>query len=121
MTKRRSVKDVTIDNNTNKVKKALSSNIFTGEPKYYISITFCLNGDQFMNDPIEWLYTKMGEAFVEELSVGSGTCLMSGDRDFAFSGNKMQMHTILNHFARSEFRISNIYAKIVYENFEGNN
>ena len=112
MTKRRSAKNVTIDNNTRKIKKVLSSNVFTSEPRYYISISFCLNNDQFMNDPIEWLYTKMGETFVDELNVGSGTCLMSGDRDFSFLGTKEQMITILKNFTRSEFRISNIYAKI---------
>ena len=112
MIKRRSAKDVTIDNNIRKVKKALSNSIFTSEPRYYISITFCLNVDQFMNDPIEWLYTKMDQSIVDKLSAGSGTCFLSGDRDFSFIGTKEQMITILKNFTRSEFRISNIYAKI---------
>jgi len=112
MIKRRSAKDVTIDNNIRKVKKTLSNSVFTSEPKYYISIAFCLNMDQDMNDPIEWLYKKMGQSIVDDLNAGSGTCFLSGDRDFSFIGTKEQVITILNNFTRSEFRISNIYAKI---------
>lgn len=113
MTKRRSVKNLVTENNTRKINKALSNKVFINEPIYSICIVFTLTKDQDMNDPIYWLKTKMGVKLINKLNDGSGTCLMTGLRDFTFSGTKSEMTDILNNFAHSEFKINSIYSDLV--------
>lgn len=108
--KPRSPEVVTKEINTRKVNKALCSPVFTEESLYSISIGFDLNNEQDMNDPILWLEDKMGEKVVDRLNTGSGTCLMTGLRDFGFTGSKSEMILILKNFARSPFRIEDIFS-----------
>ena len=110
--KPRTPQAVTADINTRKVNKALNSNIFTQEPQYHVSISFTLNNTQDLNDPIDWLATKMGkDAF--RMCTGSGTCLLTGIRDFGFEGSKSEMTAALKWLARSPFRINSIYTSMV--------
>ena len=108
--KPRTPQAVTADINTRKVNSALCSPVFTEESLYSISIGFDLNNEQDMNDPILWLEDKMGEKVVDRLNTGSGTCLMTGLRDFGFTGSKSEMILILKNFARSPFRIKDIFS-----------
>lgn len=109
----RSSQAVTADINLRKVNKALNSKAFTQEPQYHVDFTFMLNSDQDMNDPIMWLEDKMGEKECDRLLAGSGTCLMTGLRDFGFRGSKAVMTAVLKWFARSPFRIHSIYISTV--------
>ena len=108
--KPRSPQVVTAEINARKVNSALCSPVFTEESLYSISIGFDLNNEQDMNDPILWLENKMGEKVVDRLNTGSGTCLMTGLRDFGFTGSKSEMILILKNFARSPFRIKDIFS-----------
>ena len=110
--KPRTPEAVTQDINNRKVDAALNNRVFNGQPVYRLDIGFSLTSEQDMNDPIDWLYSKMGEAVVDRLNTGSGTCLMSGCRDFGFEGNKQEMTRILNLFRRSPFRIKDIFSGI---------
>ena len=111
--KPRSPQAVTADINTRKVNKALNNNIFTQEPQYRVSITFTLNNTQDLNDPIDWVEDRMGEGTIDRLLTGSGTCLMTGLRDFGFEGSKSEMLAVLKNFASSPFRINSIYTSMV--------
>ena len=111
--KPRSPQAVTADINTRKVKAALNSKAFKQEPQYRVDITFTLNNDQDINDPIMWLEDEMGEDETDELVTGSGMALFSGLRDFGFQGNKTQMIVVLKYFARSPFRIHSIHTNMV--------
>lgn len=111
--KPRSPQAVTADINTRKVNKALNNNIFTQEPQYRVSITFTLNNTQDLNDPIDWVEDRMGEGTIDRLLTGSGTCLMTGLRDFGFEGSKSEMTAVLKNFASSPFRINSIYTRMV--------
>ena len=111
--KPRSPQAVTADINTRKVNKALNNNIFTQEPQYRVSITFTLNNTQDLNDPIDWVEDRMGEGTIDRLLTGSGTCLMTGLRDFGFEGSKSEMTSVLKNFASSPFRINSIYTRMV--------
>lgn len=108
--KPRSPQAVTAEINARKVNKALNSPVFTEESLYNITLGFDLNNDQDMNDPIMWLEAKMGEKVVDRLNTGSGTCLMSGLRDFGFRGSRSEMVAVLKWFARSPFRIKDIFS-----------
>ena len=110
--KPRTPQAVTADINTRKVNKALNSKAFTQEPQYHVSISFTLNNTQDLNDPIDWLATKMGkDAF--RMCTGSGTCLLTGIRDFGFEGSKSEMTAALKWLARSPFRINSVYTSMV--------
>ena len=110
--KPRTPQAVTADINTRKVNKALNSKVFTQEPQYHVSISFTLNNTQDLNDPIDWLATKMGkDAF--RMCTGSGTCLLTGIRDFGFEGSKSEMTAALKWLARSPFRINSVYTSMV--------
>ena len=111
--KPRSPQAVTADINSRKVNRALTSKAFTQEPQYRADITFSLNADQDMNDPIYWLEDKMGEKECDRLMTGSGTCILTGLRDFGFEGSKSEMTAVLMWFARSPFRIHSIHTSIV--------
>ena len=111
--KPRSPQAVTADINSRKVNKALCSNTFTQQPQYRVNFTFSLNADQDMNDPIMWLEDKMGEKEIDRLLMGSGTCLLTGLRDFGFQGSKSEMTAVLKYFARSPFRIHSIDTSMV--------
>jgi len=111
--KPRSPQAVTAEINARKVNKALCSNIFTQEPEYRVNITFTLNNTQDLNDPIDWVEDRMGEGTIDRLLMGSGTCMMSGLRDFGFEGTKSEMTAVLKQFARSPFRINSIYTSMV--------
>lgn len=111
--KPRSPQAVTAEINARKVNKALCSNIFTQEPEYRVNITFTLNNTQDLNDPIDWVEDRMGTGTIDRLLMGSGTCLMTGLRDFGFEGTKSEMTAVLKQFARSPFRINSIYTSMV--------
>ena len=111
--KPRSPQAVTAQINARKVNKALNNNIFTQEPQYRVSITFTLNNTQDLNDPIDWVEDRMGTGTIDRLLMGSGTCLMTGLRDFGFEGTKSEMTAVLKQFARSPFRINSIYTSMV--------
>lgn len=111
--KPRSPQAVTAEINARKVNKALCSNTFTQEPDYRVSFTFSLNSDQDMNDPIMWLEDRMGEKEIDRLLTGSGTCMLTGLRDFGFEGSKSEMTAVLKWFARSPFRIHSIDTSMV--------
>ena len=111
--KPRSPQAVTAEINARKVDKALCSNIFTQEPEYHVNITFTLNNTQDLNDPIDWVEDRMGTGMIDRLLMGSGTCLMTGLRDFGFEGTKSEMTAVLKQFARSPFRINSIYTSMV--------
>ena len=111
--KPRSPQAVTADINSRKVNKALNSKAFTQQPQYHVGFTFSLNADQDMNDPIMWLENKMGEKEIDRLLMGSGTCLLTGLRDFGFQGSKSEMTAVLKYFARSPFRIHSIDTSMV--------
>ena len=110
--KPRTPQAVTADINTRKVNKALNSKVFTQEPQYHVSISFTLNNTQDLNDPIDWLATKMGKD-VYRMCTGSGTCLLTGLRDFSWEGSKSEMTAALKWLARSPFRINSIYTSMV--------
>ena len=110
--KPRSPQVVTAEINARKVNSALCSPVFTEESLYSISIGFDLNNEQDMNDPILWLEGAMGEKVVDRLCMGSGTCLLTGVRDFGFMGSKAEMTAVLKYFARSPFRINSIYNRM---------
>ena len=110
--KPRTPQAVTADINTRKVNKALNSKVFTQEPQYHVSMSFTLNNTQDLNDPIDWLATKMGKDSYR-MCTGSGTCLMTGIRDFGFEGSKSEMTAALKWLARSPFRINSIYTSMV--------
>ena len=110
--KPRSPQAVTADINSRKVNNALNGRVFAGSPVYRVDIGFNLNADQDMNDPIDWLETRMGEKEVDRLCMGSGTCLLTGVRDFGFMGSKAEMTAVLKYFARSPFRIKDIFTGI---------
>jgi hypothetical protein len=111
--KPRSPQAVTTDINTRKVNKALTSKAFTQQPQYHVGFTFSLNSDQDMNDPIMWLEDRMGEKDVDRFVTGSGTCMLTGLRDFGFQGSKSEMTAVLKYFARSPFRIYSIDTSMV--------
>ena len=111
--KPRSPQAVTADINGRKVNRALTSKAFTQEPQYRAEITFSLNADQDMNDPIMWLEDRMGEKEIDRLLMGSGTCILTGLRDFGFEGSKSAMTAVLKYFARSPFRIHSIHTSMV--------
>ena len=111
--KPRSPQAVTADINSRKVNKALNSKAFTQQPQYCVGFTFSLNADQDMNDPIYWLEDRMGEKEIDRLLTGSGTCILTGLRDFAFQGSKSEMTAVLKYFARSPFRIHSIVTSMV--------
>jgi hypothetical protein len=111
--KPRSPQAVTAEINARKVNKALCSNTFTQEPQYCVDFTFTLNSDQDMNDPIMWLEDRMGEKEIDRLLTGSGTCILTGLRDFGFQGSKAAMTAVLKYFARSPFRIHSIHTSMV--------
>ena len=111
--KPRSPQVVTAQINARKVNNALNGRVFAGSPMYRVDIGFNLNADQDMNDPIDWLETRMGEKEVDRLCMGSGTCLLTGVRDFGFEGSKEEMTAVLKYFARSPFRINSIYNRMV--------
>ena len=111
--KPRSPQAVTADINSRKVNKALNSKAFTQQPQYGISISFTLNSDQDMNDPIDWVEDRMGTGTIDRLLLGSGTCLLTGLRDFGFQGRKSEMTAVLKYFARSPFRIHSIHTSMV--------
>jgi len=110
--KPRSPQVVTAEINARKVNSALCSNIFTQEPQYRVNITFTLNAEQDIHEPMDWLETRMGKD-ADRLCMGSGTCLMTGLRDFGFEGTKSEMTAVLKYFARSPFRINSIYTSMV--------
>ena len=110
--KPRSPQVVTAQINARKVNNALNGRVFAGSPMYRVDIGFNLNADQDMNDPIDWLEGAMGEKEVDRLCMGSGTCLLTGVRDFGFMGSKAEMTAVLKYFARSPFRINSIYNRM---------
>ena len=113
MTKRRSIKNLVLKNNTEKITKAFSNKVFVNDPLYSICVVFDLTKDQDMNDPLYWLENRMGGKLINKLNDGSGTCLMTGLRDFTFSGTKSEMIDILTAFAHSEFKINSIYGDLI--------
>ena len=110
--KPRSPQVVTAQINARKVNNALNGRVFAGSPMYRVDIGFNLNADQDINDPILWLEGAMGEKVVDRLCMGSGTCLLTGVRDFGFMGSKAEMTAVLKQFARSPFRINSIYNRM---------
>jgi len=111
--KPRSPQAVTADINSRKVNKALCSNTFTQQPQYRVNLTFSLNANQDMNDPIDWVEDRMGAGTIDRLLMGSGTCILTGLRDFGFEGSKSEMVAVLKYFARSPFRIHSIDTSMV--------
>lgn len=111
--KPRSPQAVTADINSRKVNKALNSKAFTQQPQYRVNFTFSLNANQDMNDPIDWVEDRMGTGTIDRLLMGSGTCLLTGLRDFGFQGSKSEMVAVLKYFARSPFRIHSIDTSMV--------
>lgn len=102
-------KNKTKDINKKKITKALTSKVLNTKPTYDVHISFDLTSDQDMNDPIKFLYKKISEKFVDNLVVGSGTCLMTGLRDFTFNGTKEEMTKIMKLFLNSPYRIDDIH------------
>jgi hypothetical protein len=114
--KPRSVAAVTKEINVRKVNAALRSKAFTNPPVYSVAIVFNLNSKQDLNDPLVWLESKMGKD-ADRLCMGSGTCLMTGLRDFSWEGSKDQMTALLKWFASSPYRIHAVYTDFVGEAF----
>jgi len=107
---------VTKEINVRKVNAALHSKVFTNPPMYSVAIVFNLNNKQDLNDPIDWLEDKMGKN-ADRLCMGSGTCLLTGLRDFSFEGTKQEMTTLLKWFANSPYRIDKVYTDFVGKMF----
>jgi hypothetical protein len=114
--KPRSPEAVTKEMNLRKVNAALRSKAFANPPLYSVAISFTLNNKQDLNDPLVWLVSKMGKD-AERLCMGSGTCLMTGLRDFSWEGSKDQMTTLLKWIANSPYRIRSVYTDFVGEAF----
>ena len=102
-------KNKTKDINKKKITKALNSKVLNIQPTYDVNISFDLNSDQDINDPIKFLYNKISEKFVDNLVISSGSCLMTGLRDFTFNGTKEEMTKIMKLFLNSPYRIDDIH------------
>ena len=109
--KPRSPEVVTKEINTRKVDAALCSKGFNSPPRYRVDISFTLNNTQDLNDPIVWLATKMGKD-AYRMCTGSGTCLMTGLRDFSWEGTKSEMTAVLKWLARSPYRIHEVHTSM---------
>jgi len=101
----RTTTQVTRENNKKKIKAVYGSRVWNCNPNYRLDFSFILNANQDMNDPIEHLSDCLGGRVADRLTTGSGTCLMTGDRDFSFEGTKEEMSKVLKIFEVSEFRI----------------
>lgn len=109
--KPRSPEVVTKEINTRKVDAALCSKGFNSPPRYRVDTSFTLNNTQDLNDPIDWLATKMGKD-VYRMCTGSGSCLMTGLRDFSWEGTKSEMTAVLKWLARSPYRIHEVHTSM---------
>jgi len=104
-TKPRTSVQVTRDINARKINAAFESKVWNTDPQYRVDFSFMLNGEQDINDPIEFLYESMGESLVDRLNTGSGYCLLSGSRDFGFEGSKDEIARVMKAISRSPYRI----------------
>jgi hypothetical protein len=95
-------------NNNKIISKILKNKVLTTDPVYSLNLTFHLGDDQDINDPIEFLYKRFGEKYIDKVNTGSGFCLLSGGRDFSFEESKQNIIKFIKAFQNSPYKISDI-------------
>jgi hypothetical protein len=82
--------------NAANIRKYNAAVISGGEEavEYDLFVSVDYSEDQGMDALYEFLETKLGNKRVFELCYGSGTCLMTGLRDYHFRGNKKDIDDI---------------------------
>jgi hypothetical protein len=93
------------------VNRVLYSDSWNEEPVYHVNLSFIPSNWEDLDAPLLWLIEEMGKE-ADKLNTASGTCFMTGTRDFSFEGSKEQMESIMYYFRRSPFKIYGAYGWI---------
>jgi hypothetical protein len=89
------------ERNTGKMNAVMSKFI---PARYELVVEFALTGDQDLNDPLEFLPRNQSL-----LEIGSGYCMVTGNRDFHFAGTEQEMKAIMRQFCSSPFKVVKFY------------